>query len=101
MKACRDRYDGILRSPWNEIECGHHYARSLASYAVLLALTGFHCDAVNKTLTFRPAIDAERFSGFFCCPDGWGLYHQSRDENGDRVASIETLYGNLDGYTLA
>jgi len=100
VKACRDRYDGILRSPWNEVECGHHYARSLASYAVLLALTGFRCDAVNKTLTFRPAVNSEEFSGFFCCPDGWGVYHRTRNESGDIVASIETMYGNLDGYKL-
>jgi hypothetical protein len=99
VETCRERHDGIGRSPWNEVECGHHYARSLASYAVLLALTGFRCDAVNKKLYFKPAINPDNFTGFFCCAAGWGLYHQ-KTENGKIKSSIETLYGNLDGYTI-
>ncbi|MCL2362576.1 MAG: non-lysosomal glucosylceramidase [Defluviitaleaceae bacterium] len=91
VKACRDRHNGIERSPWNEVECGHHYARSLASYGVLLALTGFRCDAVNKILYFKPAINHKDFTGFFCCADGWGLYHDGK---------IETLYGDLSGYKV-
>jgi uncharacterized protein (DUF608 family) len=100
VEACRARHDGYKRSPWNEVECGHHYARSLASYGVLLALTGFRCDAVNKTLYFKPAINQDNFTGFFCCAAGWGLYRQ-RVENGKTTGSIETLYGNLDGYKIA
>jgi uncharacterized protein (DUF608 family) len=99
VEACRARHDGYKRSPWNEVECGHHYARSLASYGVLLALTGFRCDAVNKTLYFKPAVNKDNFTGFFCCAAGWGLYRQ-RVENGKTTGSIETLYGNLDGYKI-
>ena len=100
VAACRARHDGIERSPWNDVECGHHYARSLASYGVLLALTGFHCDAVNKILSFRPAIHQENFTGFFCCADGWGLYHQKKDESGKLVGAIETLHGDLSRYRV-
>jgi len=101
VEACRTRHDGIQRSPWNEVECGHHYARSLASYGVLLALTGFNCDAVNKRLTFRPAItNGRNFSGFFCCPDGWGIYHQEELEDGSLNRRIETLYGDLSEYEI-
>ena len=99
VEACRARHDGYKRSPWNEVECGHHYARSLASYAVLLALTGFRCDAVNKILYFKPAIHQDDFTGFFCCPAGWGLYHQKKTPEGYK-GEIETLYGNLDNYTV-
>jgi hypothetical protein len=99
VEACRDRHDGIERSPWNEVECGHHYARSLASYGVLLALTGFRCDAVNKKLYFKPMINQEKFTSFFCCAAGWGLYHQYI-EDGKIHGCIETLYGNLDGYEI-
>ena len=99
VEACRARHDGIKRSPWDEVECGHHYARSLASYGVLLALTGFRCDAVNKKLYFKPAINRDNFTAFFCCPAGWGLYHQ-RFVDGKITGTIETLYGNLDGYTI-
>ena len=99
VEACRSRHDGVERSPWNEVECGHHYARSLASYAVLLALTGFRCDAVNKTLSFKPAISQDKFEGFFCCADGWGIYRQVG--TGDAVTGeIQTLYGDLSGYKV-
>jgi uncharacterized protein (DUF608 family) len=99
VEACRARHDGIKRSPWSEIECGHHYARSLASYGVLLALSGFRCDAVSKTLFFKPVINIENFTGFFCCPSGWGLYHQKKTEKGFK-GEIETLYGNFDDYKV-
>lgn len=29
---CRNKYDGTRRSPWNEIECGDHYARAMAAF---------------------------------------------------------------------
>ncbi|MCL2264423.1 MAG: non-lysosomal glucosylceramidase [Treponema sp.] len=98
-EICRARHDGFKRSPWNEVECGHHYARSLSSYAVLLALTGFRCDAVTKTLYFKPAVNQDNFKGFFCCPAGWGIYHQKKTGSGFK-GEIETLYGNFDGYKI-
>jgi len=98
VEACRARHDGVERSPWNEVECGHHYARSLASYGVLLAMTGFHCDAVNKVLRFKPAyVPAGGFVGFFSCADGWGVYRQKEE---GVVGEIEGLYGDLGGYTV-
>src|SRR5205807_3167307 len=33
-KAVRDRYDGQRRNPWNEVECGNHYARALSSWSL-------------------------------------------------------------------
>jgi len=95
VEACRARHNGVKRSPWNEVECGHHYARSLASYALLLALTGFQCDAVNKTLAFKPVINTDSFSTFFCCPDGWGIYRQSKSDG-----EIETIFGDLSEYKV-
>ena len=100
VEACRDRHDGVRRSPWNEVECGHHYARSLASYAVLLAMTGFVCDAVNKTLTFKPALNNDDFKAFFCCADGWGVYHRKTAADGRIAGEIETIYGDLSGYRI-
>ena len=100
VESCRARHDGIERSPWNEVECGHHYARSLASYGVLLALTGFHCDAVNKVLSFNPVINKDDFKGFFCCADGWGIYHQTKNTAGGYDGKIETLYGDLSEYKI-
>jgi hypothetical protein len=42
VKAIRDRYDGEKRNPWSEIECGHNYARSMASWNCLLAWVKMH-----------------------------------------------------------
>ena len=50
VRACRDRYDGRIRNPFNEYECGAWYARAMASYGMLEGLTGIRYDAVDKTL---------------------------------------------------
>ncbi len=48
----RDRYDGLKRSPFDEAECGHHYARAMTAYGAVLALTGFYYSGVMKKMTF-------------------------------------------------
>ena len=55
VKAARDRYNGLHRNPWDEEECGHHYARAMSSWALLLALSGFHYDGVTGVMAFAPA----------------------------------------------
>ena len=50
IRLIRARYDGRRRNPFDEAECGHHYARAMASWAAILALTGFHYSAVTRTL---------------------------------------------------
>jgi uncharacterized protein (DUF608 family) len=52
IEDIRARYDGRKRSPFDEAECGHHYARAMASWAALLALTGFQYSAVERSMTF-------------------------------------------------
>lgn len=51
--AIRDRYDGKKRNPFNEGEYGHRYARAMASWAGVLAWTGFQYSAVTKTMKFN------------------------------------------------
>ncbi len=53
IRNIRARYDGSKRSPFNEAECGHHYARAMASWACVLAVTGFQYSATDKTINFR------------------------------------------------
>ena len=50
IRNVRDRYDGLKRSPFDEAECGHHYARAMAAWAAVLALTGFHYSAVRQEM---------------------------------------------------
>ena len=56
VKALRSRYDGRIRNPWNEYECGNYYARAMASYALLGALSGFRYSAVQRNALVRPAV---------------------------------------------
>ena len=76
VKGVRDRHDGTRRNPWNEFECGSHYARSMASYSLLLALSGFHYSAPAKRISFAPRIREENFACFFSVDSGWGVYGQ-------------------------
>jgi len=93
VRGVRDRYDGERRNPWNEVECGNHYARAMASWAVLLALSGYQWDGVTRKLRFSPRTNASRFRCFFSTGSGWGVYEQRK--NGKRFrASIRQEYGN-------
>ena len=49
-RTCRRRYDGRRRNPFDEYECGHWYARAMASFALVQGYTGLRYDAVDKTL---------------------------------------------------
>ena len=53
IQAIRDRYDGKKRNPFNEVECGSHYARAMASWGAVLALTGFQYSGVTHTHAIR------------------------------------------------
>jgi uncharacterized protein (DUF608 family) len=93
VKAVRARHDGIKRSPWNEVECGHHYARSMASYGLLLAMTGLQVDLPAGTVTFGPVPNPETFRAFASWGTGWGVL--SVTEEGE--AHCEVLYGTQEG----
>jgi hypothetical protein len=71
VRACRDRYDGRVRNPFNEYECGHWYARAMSSYALLFGLSGARYDAVEKVLYLEPAIKGD-FRSFFSTATGYG-----------------------------
>ncbi|MHB1001669.1 MAG: GH116 family glycosyl-hydrolase [Armatimonadota bacterium] len=76
VKAVTDRYAGYNRNPWNEVECGHHYARAMSSWAVKLALDGFTYDLVNGRLGFAPKINSDDYRCFWSTGTGWGRYSQ-------------------------
>jgi hypothetical protein len=87
VKGARERYDGVPRAPlgrnpWNEIECGGHYARAMSSWSLLLALTGWEYDGPRQALRFTPRCQPDNFKAFFCGPEGWGSLRQTRDAQG-------------------
>jgi uncharacterized protein (DUF608 family) len=72
VRICRSRYDGRVRNPFDEYECGHWYARAMSSYALLQALSGAAYDAVGKQMTLKPKIKGN-FSCFISTATGFGL----------------------------
>jgi uncharacterized protein (DUF608 family) len=90
VKAMRSRYDGRIRNPWNEYECGNYYARAMASYALLAALAGFRYSAVQRTLWFGPQLSVRPFKTFFSTASGFGSILLD-----DRTLRIQMLEGEL------
>ena len=78
VRACRDRYDGTVRNPFNEYECGHWYARAMSSYGLLQALTGVRYDAVDKTLYVDSKIGD--FTSFIATNTGFGTVSLQKGE---------------------
>lgn len=70
VKAIRDRYDGEKRNPWNEIECGNNYARSMASYALMPIYSGFSFDMTKKHIGFAPIQNNGKY--MFSACESWG-----------------------------
>jgi hypothetical protein len=92
VKAIRNRYDGEKRNPWNEFECGSNYARSLASYTLLNAFSGFEFDAVNRVIGFNPAvIDNTGFRYFWSLGEAWGVFEKKSEKY-----SLTVHYGKLE-----
>ena len=71
VRAARKRYDGRVRNPFDEIECGHYYARALSSFALLQALSGARYDAVERVLTLEPPRPGD-FRAFLSTASGFG-----------------------------
>ena len=94
VMGTRRRHRGDRRNPWDEFECGHHYARSMASYALLLALSGFRYSAAEERLCFSPRIFQDEFRAFFSVASGWGIYDQ-RIQKGGTEFRITVKYGKL------
>jgi uncharacterized protein (DUF608 family) len=90
IKDIRDRYDGRKRSPFNEAECGHHYARAMAAWAEVLALSGIRYDGRKATLSLK----AHEGKMFFAFGSGWGT--SSVEERGGKpFVKVEVAEGDL------
>ncbi len=90
----RRRYDGERRSPWDEAECGHHYARAMASWAGILALNGFRYHAAEKSVVALPRVNPDRFTSFWSTATGWGTF--SRNVHGTKTElALAVDHGSL------
>lgn len=70
VRACRSRYDGSARNPFDEYECGHWYARAMSSYGMLQGLTGVRYDAVTQQMFIRSGLGD--FTSFISTETGFG-----------------------------
>lgn len=100
-RAVHDRYHPSRRNPFNEVECGDHYVRSLASYGVFLAACGFEYHGPRGHIGFAPRIGPERFRSAFTAAAGWGTYEQSIDGLRRLTATITVKHGRLRLRTIA
>jgi uncharacterized protein (DUF608 family) len=89
VRECRERYNGRVRNPFNEYECGSWYARAMSSYALIEGLTGVRFDAVDKTLYINSKIGD--FTSFLSTETGFGTVGL---HNGEPFMDI--VYGSID-----
>jgi non-lysosomal glucosylceramidase len=94
IRGIHDRYDGRRHNPWNEVECGDHYARALASWGCLLGITGFEYDGPAGRLAFAPRHQIDDFKAFFCAADAWGTLAQRRSTR-SQENMVAVTYGRL------
>ena len=94
IRGIHDRHNGVRWNPYNEFECGDHYARAMAAWGCLLALCGFEYDGPAKKLGFAPKINSEDFRAFFSAAEGWGSISQ-KEEGGARRCAVHVEYGTL------
>ena len=77
VRAVRDRYDGKKRNPFNEIECGSNYARSMASFALLPIYSGFTFDMTEGYIGFAPLSNGGQY--LWSVADTWGTVSFSQN----------------------
>jgi uncharacterized protein (DUF608 family) len=93
-RTIHDRYDAARRNPWNEVEAGNYYGRSMASYGVFVAVCGFEYDGPRQHLGFAPRITPDDFRAPFTAAEGWGTFCQKRV--GKRFeASLDVKWGKV------
>lgn len=90
VRACRKRYDGRIRNPFDEYECGHWYARAMSSYGLIQGLTGLRYDAVTNSLYIDSRIGID-FKCFLATETGFGMAGLKRGK-----PFIEVKYGTIE-----
>lgn len=96
VEAIRERFDGEKRNPFDEAECGHHYARAMAAWGLILQWTGFHYNGIEKSLKL-----ASRNGTFpWCLGTAWGQYTLT-DEGESKVLTVRISKGQLELHHVA
>lgn len=94
-RAVHDRYAPAKRNPYNEVECSDFYARAMASWGILLALSGYQYHGPKGLLAFAPRITSENFRCAFTVAEGWGTFEQKQNATGSANWNIALRHGKL------
>jgi non-lysosomal glucosylceramidase len=94
ISAVRRRYDGERRNPWDEAECGHHYARAMAAWSGVVALSGFRYNAGK--LSIQPKSKLADFRSLWSTGTGWGTFSKRAGKTEVRVLSGHLPVGERD-----
>jgi len=98
-RANHDNYDGVKHNPWNEQQCGDHYARAMAAWGALITISGFVYDGPAGMIGFAPTFKPDDFRAFFTAAEGWGSIAQKRT-TGAQTNRFEVKWGKLSARTL-
>ena len=94
VEGVRARHDGIRRNPWNEFECGNHYARAMSSWSLVPALSGFQYSGSAQSMAFAPRVNGANFRCAWTTGSGWGEFRQRVTSSGATV-TLRADYGAL------
>lgn len=86
----RNRYDGAKRNPFDEAECGHHYARAMSSWGAVPAWSGFEYSGACGRIAFNPT--PGRY--FWSNGSSWGTV-EIKNMGRSYTAELSVLYGRL------
>ena len=100
VRAIHDRYAPAKRNPYNEVECGDHYSRAMASYGSFITMCGFEYRGPDGYISFAPRLTPEKFKAAFTSAQGWGSYAQELTGSGLQ-ANLTVKWGHLPLKTLA
>ncbi len=83
IASIRKRYDGERRNAWDEAECGHHYARAMAAWSGILALSGFRYNGGIQSFSVFPKSDSPDFRCIWFSGTGWGVFERNAQSKRD------------------
>jgi uncharacterized protein (DUF608 family) len=90
FEAARTRHNGVKRNPYNDIECGDHYARAMSGWTIIEQLAGYRYDAVAQRIDFAPVAAAGNRIPFVA-GTAWGTI--GRNEDGSTTLAVS--WGSL------